>query len=99
MSGFSSSPNFVFDPEKSQMLRETRGIGFEEIIVLMETGHLVETTMHPSPQYPHQQLYRVKVGDYIYIVPWVTTVDGRAFLKTIYASRKATRHYKKGTIQ
>ena len=70
-----------------------------EVIALIETGCLVATTAHPNPKYAHQRMYYVEHNDYIYKVLWVPTVDGRAFLKTIYASRKATREHTKGTIQ
>lgn len=87
--------DYTFDPEKSRLLRETRGIGFEEIVDLIENGCLIGVDNHPNQhKYPGQILYQVDVGGYIYTVPLVR--DGeRLFLKTIFPSRKATKRYKK----
>jgi hypothetical protein len=48
---------------------------------------------HPNQaRYPGQQILLVRVGEYVWVVPFVETPDGR-FLKTIIPSRKATRKY------
>ncbi len=87
---------FDFDPEKSALLRKNRGIGFEEIIVLIEAGHIRRIIDHPNAaKYPHQKMYYVEIDDYIYAIPTVRN-DDIVFLKTIYPSRKATRTYKRG---
>jgi hypothetical protein len=43
-------------------------------------------------RYAGQRLLIVRIDDYVYIVPFVEE-EGRAFLKTIIPSRKATRAY------
>lgn len=84
---------FEFDPEKNALLKEERGIGFEDIIALMADGFLLDVVAHPNKKkYAHQQLYVVDVEGYLYLVPFVRDKD-RIFLKTIYPSRKATRKY------
>jgi len=86
---------FDFDPVKSIQLKHTRGISFEEMITLIETGHVVTTVVHPNPKkYPNQFIYYVDNAGYIFEVPWVQDGD-RIFLKTIFPSCKATKQYVK----
>ena len=87
--------DYAFDAQKNAWLIQERGISFEQIIVLIENGNLVQILEHPDKiKYPHQLLYEVEVDGYIYIVP-VVKQDKSLFLKTIYPSRKATRRRKK----
>jgi hypothetical protein len=82
-----------FDLEKNAELKKTRGIGFEEIILLIDEGYLLDVVEHPNRlRYPHQQLYVVDVEGYAYLVPFVRE-ENKIFLKTIYPSRKATKEY------
>jgi len=83
-------------PYKNASLIRERGIGFEPIIALIESGHLVQVLEHHDhPCYPHQLLSEVDVDGYIYIVP-VVREHRTLFFKTIYPSRKATRNREKG---
>ena len=87
--------NFDFDAEKNTLLKEERGIGFEEIIALIESGKLLSVLAHPNAKkYPHQFIYEVDVDGYVYVVPFVKTSTG-IFLKTIHPSRKATKKHKR----
>ncbi len=85
---------FDFNPEKSALLRETRDIGFEEIIEKILMGAWWQIVNHPNAkQYPSQMMIEVAIDGYIYCVPAV--IKGkRAFLKTLYPNRKATRRHK-----
>ena len=85
---------FEFDEGKNVELKRERGISFEEIIVLIEEGCLLDVVEHPNKlRYPHQQVYVVDVGGYAYLVPFVREGE-TIFLKTIYPSRKATKAYR-----
>lgn len=87
---------FTFSSEKNQKLIKERGISFEEIIVAIDEGFLLDTFEHPNPtKYPNQEIYVVAINDYIYLVPFVIEPEGRIFLKTIIPSRKATRQYQR----
>jgi hypothetical protein len=88
--------DFAFDPEKNAWLIRERGISFEQIIALIESGKLIRVLEHPdTKKYADQLLYEVDVDGYIHVVPVVR--QGRSlFLKTIYPSRKATRKHRKG---
>ena len=62
----------------------------------MEQGGLIDVRDHPNQdRYSGQSIYVVEVDEYLYLVPFVTEVDGTRFLKTIIPSRKAMRYYKR----
>ena len=84
---------FRWSPEKNDLLKTERGICFEEIVVAVEAGALLEVVPHPNPkQYPRQKVMVVEVIGYAYLVPFVEEED-HFFLKTIIPSRKATRDF------
>jgi len=86
---------FEFDPAKNQKLKQERKISFEEIILLINEGFLMNVVEHPNKdKYPNQQFYVVDVDGYVYLVPFVRE-GKKVFLKTIYPSRKATKEYLK----
>jgi len=79
--------------EKNKILKEQRGISFEEILDAIYDGKAIDILPHPNQEkYPNQEIYVVNLEDYIFLVPFVT--DGETvFLKTIIPSRKATKKY------
>jgi len=81
--------------EKNQKLIKERNISFEEIIVLIEQGHLLDIVDHPQAKYQHQRMFIIDVQGYVYLVPFVQK-GNLYFLKTIYPSRNATKEYFKG---
>ena len=88
--------NYAFDPRKNAWLIQEHGIGFEQIISLIEGGGLIQVLEHPDKtRYPNQLLYEVDVDGYVYVIPVVR--EGQTlFLKTVYPSRKATKKHTKG---
>lgn len=83
-----------YGQEKNELLKKTRGIGFEEIIIAIEAGNILDVYDHPDQSnYPGQKIYVVEALDYVYLVPYVRNEDG-IFLKTIIPSRKAKKIYK-----
>lgn len=79
--------------EKNEWLKEKRKISFEDISVAITTGRLLGTVDHPNKEkYPHQKVFVVNMGNYVYIVPFVEDAN-KIFLKTIIPSRKATKNY------
>jgi uncharacterized DUF497 family protein len=80
--------------EKNQKLIKERNISFEEIVVLLEQGNLLDIIDHPVAKYQHQKMFVVDVKGYVYLVPFVSQ-EGCYFLKTVFASRKATKEYLK----
>jgi hypothetical protein len=89
--------DYRFDPRKDALLRATRGRGFVEIIALIEAGHLLDVVAHPNQmRYPGQEIALVDVEGYVYQVPFLQVDPTTRDLRTIYASRKATRDHRKG---
>ena len=84
---------FTWDDAKNEKLKAARGIGFEEIIFLIERGYLLDVLEHPNQeQYGGQRIFVVQRDDYVYLVPFVED-DRLVFLKRIIPSRKATKQY------
>jgi uncharacterized DUF497 family protein len=90
-----SSVTLDWDEERNELLKRTRGISFEQIVVAIEDGSIADVLEHPNPErYPNQRVYLVVHQDYVFAVPFVTDVpNNRIVLKTIYPGRKYTRQY------
>ncbi|MCJ7547574.1 MAG: BrnT family toxin [Deltaproteobacteria bacterium] len=84
---------YDWDEEKNELLKQIRGVSFEQVVLAIEIGDLVDRLKHPNPaRYPNQKVFLVKVEDYIYSVPYIEEND-KIFLKTIIPNRKATKKY------
>ncbi|MBI4005569.1 MAG: BrnT family toxin [Gammaproteobacteria bacterium] len=87
---------FRWNHEKNEKLKAERNISFEEIVLAIEAGGLLDILRHSNPRnYPNQRVFVVAVEQYAYLVPFVEEAN-YYFLKTILPSRKATRDYLKG---
>ncbi|KTD24592.1 MULTISPECIES: hypothetical protein [Legionella] len=85
---------FRYDEAKNANLLTTRGIGFEEIILEIKNGNLIDILEHHNQaKYPNQKIMQIRCLGKIYCVPYVKEMDGSLFLKTLYPSRKATKKY------
>jgi hypothetical protein len=76
---------------KSERLKRTRGVSFEEII----SAELIAVKRHHARE--NQNIMLFKYRGYIWIVPYIEEKQ-RIFLKTLYPSRKYTKIYKKGEL-
>lgn len=84
---------FRWDNEKNELLKDSRGVCFEQVVVLMAREDILETIEHPNQdKYPGQKIAIVRIEDYVYLVPYVQKSD-EIFLITIIPSRKATNKY------
>ena len=84
---------FTWNHEKSANLKRERGLSFDEIVFHIEHGGLLDIVEHQNQEkFSRQRLFMVRVGNYVYTVPFVES-EKEYFLKTIIASRKATRKY------
>ncbi|PHS58770.1 MAG: toxin [Sulfurimonas sp.] len=84
--------------EKNELLKKERGIGFEDVILSLENGDLLDDISHPNKEkYPNQDIFIIfiRIKDYLYLVPYVETED-EIFLKTIIPSKKMNKKYSKG---
>ena len=79
-----------WNPQKNEILKKERGISFEEIAYLIESGQIIGIEENPSR--PNQKIYILKIENYAFIVPYVEN-DNEIFLKTAFPSRKYTKRY------
>ncbi len=80
-----------WDAEKDQWLRKTRGISFQEIADRILYGDYLEILENPS--HAGQEVFVLKMKDYIWAVPFMVEGDKSIFLKTAYPSRKLFKRY------
>ncbi len=82
-----------WNTEKSQSLKESRGICFEDLVFHIENGDILDDYLHPNQQkYAGQRIMVIGIDNYAYLVPYVEN-EGELFLKTIIPSRNATEKY------
>ena len=74
-------------------MKEHRGVCFEQVVIIMAKGEVLEIVDHPNREkYPGQKIALVTINDYVFLVPYVEDEEG-IYLKTIIPSRKATEKY------
>lgn len=79
--------------EKNAELQAERAVSFEQVVVAIDGGGLLQILRHPNEaRYAHQRIMVVAWDGYAYLVPFVEEAD-HYFLKTIIPSRKATRDF------
>lgn len=84
---------FDWNEKKNQVLKKKRNISFEEVVLSVAGGKLLDVVEHhDKTRYPNQKMLIVEIRKYAYIVPFVEDAE-TFFLKTIYPGRKATRLY------
>ena len=76
---------------KSERLKRTRGVSFEELL----QARFVDVRRHPTKA--EQKLMLLEHEGYIWVIPYIETERER-FLKTLYPSRKYTKLYKRGEL-
>jgi hypothetical protein len=82
-----------WNTEKSQLLKELRGVCFEDMVFHIEKGNVLDDYLHPNQEkYPGQRIMIILLGNYAYLVPYVESEE-ELFLKTIIPSRKVTEKY------
>lgn len=89
---------FAWNNEKNKVLKLERQVCFEDVVIAIELGFLLDVLEHPDQEkYKGQKIFVVQIDDYAYLVPFVED-EFEVFLKTIIPSRKATRKYLKGNL-
>lgn len=76
--------------DKNEILKAKRGISFEQIAFLIESGHILG--IEENPKRPNQKIYILEIEGYAVIVPFVEE-SNEIFLKTAFPSRKYTKRY------
>lgn len=87
--------------EKNELLKKQRDISFEDVILALESGNLLDDIEHPNKEkYPNQNIFiiLIEIKDYVFLVPYVED-DISIFLKTIIPSRQMNKKYNKGVLK
>lgn len=87
----------LYDTEKNEILKIQRDVSFEDVILALENGKLLDDIEHPNKEkYPNQNIFiiLIEIKKYVYLVPYVED-DKMIFLKTIIPSRQMNKKYKK----
>jgi uncharacterized DUF497 family protein len=87
-----------YDYEKNELLKKDRGVSFEDVILAIENGYLLDDIEHPNKErYPHQDIFIIfiLIKNYVYLVPYEEN-EKEIFLRTIIPSRKMNKKYNKG---
>ena len=84
---------FLWDEKKNARLKVGRGVSFEQAVVLLEQGRILDIVEHPnSEKYPSQKIAILEIDGYAWLLPFVEEAD-TFVLKTLIPSRKATKKY------
>ncbi len=84
---------FNWSTEKGLLLKNLRGVCFEDIVFHVARGDILDDYEHPNQaKYENQRIMVINVDNYAYLVPYVED-EKELFLKTIIPSRKATEKY------
>jgi hypothetical protein len=67
---------FRWSESEHAQLRRGRDLSFEEVVIAMASGHLVDVLPHPNTaKYGHQQVFVVILRGYAHLVPFVDAPD------------------------
>lgn len=80
--------NWSYD--KNEILKAKRGISFDEIALLIESGQILG--IEENPGRPDQKLYILEIESYAVIVPFMENGND-IFLKTAFPSWKYIKRY------
>ena len=84
---------FDWNKDKNHLLKDQRGICFEEVQNGFESGDIIDVIENPNKKkYPNQRMFVFVKENYVYLVPFVEDNE-KLFLKTIFPSRKLTKKY------
>jgi uncharacterized DUF497 family protein len=99
---------YVWDEGKNDILKKTRNISFEQVMLAIEEKNIVDVIDHPNQEkYKGQIFILVEIDNYVYVVPAYISPSGGeprplvsaevpeedCHLITIYPSRKYTNRY------
>lgn len=85
---------FEWNDDKNFLLKQTRNICFEDVVLSIHNRNLLDIVKNPSLNHGDQYCIIVDIGNYAYVVPFVKNGEN-FFLKTVYPSRKMTKKYLK----
>lgn len=86
--------SFIFDVDKNALLKETRGISFEDAIHCIQNNRVLDILPHPNDnKYKNQYIFVIELENYAYQVPFRYEKTGIRLI-TIFPSRKSTKKYR-----
>ena len=72
---------FNWNNEKNEKLRKERGVSFEEVVLAIEQGQLLDILEHPNKdKYDNQDIFVIKLYNYVWLVPFVEN-ENEVFVK------------------
>jgi len=84
---------YEWSEPKNRLLKELRDVNFEEVLLAIDEGRLLDVVPHHNlDKYPNQKLFIIRIRGYIYYVPFVEDEE-KVFLKNIVPSRKYQKIY------
>ncbi|MFH1413023.1 MAG: toxin [bacterium] len=84
---------FDWNNIKNKKLKDERNICFEDIVIAIEEGKILNIIEHSNiKKYPDQKMFVVNINDYAYLIPFIEDEE-KIFFKTIIPSRQATKKY------
>lgn len=84
---------YLYDEEKNLKLKKERGVCFDDIILAINKGEILDIIPHHNKKkYPNQKILIIEINDYVYLVPYLEQKDS-FILKTVFPSRKFTKLY------
>ena len=81
----------IWDDQKNQKLQAERGISFEQISEIILRKEYIDILENKSR--PNQQIFVVKLNNYLYSVPFIIDDQSNIILKTAFPSRKLFKQY------
>jgi uncharacterized DUF497 family protein len=79
---------FEYDAEKDRLLKDGRGVSFDEAIEAIAEGNVLFDTLNPNQEkYPGQRIFILSINKYPYCVPYEIR-SNVIHLVTIIPSRK-----------
>ncbi|MDE2444555.1 MAG: toxin [Alphaproteobacteria bacterium] len=81
---------FLWDETKDAWLRETRGVGFADVVEALINGTALADIQ--SPKRKNQRMIVFRARDYVHVAPYVIDVN-IYFFKTIYPDRNLHAKY------
>lgn len=88
---------YKWDSDKNDKLKQGREICFEQVVMHIDKGDLIDIIEHNNQnKYPGQKMFIININGYVFLVPFVEEKQNIYFLKTIMPSRKATQKYLRG---
>ena len=82
----------LWDEEKNIKLKIERNISFEIISDMILHNKFIDILENPTR--PDQNIFVIKIEDYMYAVPFILDKESNIILKTAYPSRKLNKIYR-----